>query len=307
MEGKDAQYAKALVAQGLRSSLMGIGMNFALAVLKCTAGVVGHSFALIADGIESMSDVLSSTVVYCGLKYSLKPPDREHPYGHGKAEPVAAIIVSLALVIAAILIGVEAIQEIRTPHRMPEPYTLWVLLAVVAIKLILSRYVSQVGETIGSTAVRTDAWHHMSDAITSAFAFVGIAIALFTKNPAADDWAALCASPIILFNACRQFRQPFAEILDASPDPQTERSIRSAAANHPKVIGLEKCHVRKVGFRFYVDLHVVVNGALSVREGHRIAHDVEAHILESIPQVAAVLVHIEPEEELFAHPFLSKP
>jgi cation diffusion facilitator family transporter len=288
------------VQRGLKSSLIGIGFNLVLALFKCVAGFVGHSFALIADGIESLSDVISSTVVYLGLRLAIKPPDEEHPYGHGKAEPVAAVIVSLALIAAAIIIGIESIQRIETPHQLPEAYTLWVLLAVVGIKILLSRYVSSVGEGIDSTAVRSDAWHHLSDATTSAFAFVGISIALWTRNAAADDWAALCASPVIIFNAWRQLRMPFAELLDTAPAPQLEQEIRTVASNIPGVVGLEKCHARKMGFRYYIDLHVVVDGGLTVREGHNIAHDVEDTVLQNVPKIAEVLVHIEPEEELLS-------
>ena len=292
------QTTEQMVQRGMHSSLIGIAFNFVLALLKCSAGFIGHSFALIADGIESLSDVVSSSVVYLGLRLSIKPPDEDHPYGHGKAEPVAAIIVSLALIVAAIAIGVESIERIQTPHRIPEAYTLWVLLAVVGIKAMLSRYVSAVGEGIDSAAVRSDAWHHLSDAITSAFVFVGISVALWTKNAAADDWAALCASPVIMFNAWRQLRAPFAELLDTAPAPQLEEEVRAVASTITGIIGLEKCHVRKVGFRYYVDLHIVVEGTLSVRQGHNIAHDVEDAVLQQVPQIAEVLVHVEPEEEL---------
>jgi cation diffusion facilitator family transporter len=292
------QTPELMVQRGLRSSLIGIGFNFVLALFKCTAGFIGHSFALIADGIESLSDVVSSTVVYFGLRVAIRPPDEEHPYGYGKAEPVAAVIVSLALIIAAIVIGTESIRQIQTPHPLPNPYTLWVLFSVVGIKILLSRYVSSVGKGIDSTAVRSDAWHHLSDAITSTFAFVGISIALWTRNAAADDWAALCASPIIILNAWRQLRMPFEELLDIAPAPQIEQLVRAEASAVPGVMGLEKCHVRKMGFRYYVDLHVVVDGALTVREGHNIAHDVEDSLLEKVPKIAEVMVHVEPEEEL---------
>jgi cation diffusion facilitator family transporter len=286
------------VQDGLKSSLVGIGSNLALAGFKCVAGFLGHSFALIADGIESLSDVVSSTVVFLGLKFAIKPPDKEHPYGHGKAEPVAAVMVSLALIVAAILIGIESIKRIQELHPLPKPYTLWVLLTVVGIKVLLSRYVTGVGNSLESTAVRSDAWHHLSDAITSGFAFIGISVALWTQNPAADDWAALCAAPIIIFNAYRQLRLPMGELLDATPSPRVEEQVRSAASSVPDVLGLEKCYVRKVGFRYYVDLHVVVRGDLTVRRGHQIAHQVEDTVLRSVPRVAEVLVHIEPEEEL---------
>ena len=293
------------VRRGLRSALISIVSNFFLAMCKCVAGYVGHSFALVADGIESFSDVLSSAAVYLGLRFAVKPPDKTHPYGHGKAEPIAAVIVALALGVAAIGIGIEGISQIRTPHPLPRPYTLWVLLGVVTAKLLLSRFVSSVAENIHSTAVQGDAWHHLSNAVTSAFAFIGISIALLTKNPYADDWAALCASPVILFNAWRQLRLPMAELLDTAPPPDIEQHVREAAASVPGVIGLEKCFVRKVGFQYYVDLHVVVKGDITVRSGHAISHQVEDRVLAKVDRVAKVLVHIEPEEELL-QPFHSQ-
>jgi cation diffusion facilitator family transporter len=294
----DAKKLEQQVGRGLRSSFISIVANFCLAMCKCLAGFLGHSFALVADGIESLSDVFSSLAVYFGLRFAIKPPDREHPYGHGKAEPVAAVIVCLALAVAGIGIAAESISLIRTPHPLPRAYTLWVLLAVVAVKILLSRFVSSVAENIHSAAVRGDAWHHLSDAITSAFAFVGISIAILTKNASADDWAALCASPVILFNAWRQLRPPLAELIDTAPPPDIEQHVREVAASVPGVIGLEKCFVRKVGFQYYVDLHVVVRGDLTVRSGHKISHEVEDRVLANVDGVANVLVHIEPEEEL---------
>jgi cation diffusion facilitator family transporter len=286
------------VHEGMRSSLVGIGSNLALAAFKCVAGFLGHSFALVADGVESFSDVVSSTVVFFGLKFAIKPPDEEHPYGHGKAEPIASIVVSLALIVAAVFIAVESIQRIEQAHPLPLPYTLWVLLAVVGVKVALSQYVTAVGKGLEGSAIESDAWHHLSDAITSSFAFIGISVALWTRNPAADDWAALCASPIIIFNAYRQLRHPpLAELLDAKPSPEIERQIRSIASKVLGVIGLEKCEVRKVGFSYYVNLHVIVHGEISVSQGHSIAHQVEDTVLRYAPRVAEVIVHIEPDEE----------
>jgi len=290
------------VQRGLKSSLVSIVSNFALAMCKCVAGFLGHSFVLVADGIESLADVLSSYVVYFGLRVAIKPPDKEHPYGHGKAEPIAAVVVSLALAVAGVTIAIESIFRIRTPHPLPRPYTLWVLLGVVVVKILLSRFVSSVADAIQSTAVRSDAWHHVSDAITSAFAFVGISLALWTKDYTADDWAALCASVVILFNAWRQLQPPFEELLDTAPPPDIEAQVRRAATAVPGVIGLEKCFVRKVGFRYYVELHVVVGGSLSVRAGHTISHEVEDHVRAEVDRVAKVLVHVEPEEELLKPP-----
>jgi cation diffusion facilitator family transporter len=292
-----------IVAGGLKSSLLGIAINLTLALAKCLTGLIGHSFALLADGIESFLDVISSSVVYYGLRLAIKPPDKEHPYGHGKADPIAAAIVGVAMILAALGIAVESIELIRTPHHLPHAYTLWVLLCVVPIKALLGRYVSGVSAKIESTALRGDAWHHLTDAIISAFAFVGISAALWTGDPTADDWAALCAAPFILYGGWRQLRQPIAELLDTAPPPEIEQHVRKVAEGVEDVIGLEKCFVRKVGFRYYVDLHVVVRGDLTVREGHVIAHSVADHIREEVDKIAEVLVHIEPEEELMdKHP-----
>jgi cation diffusion facilitator family transporter len=294
MENKTEQQ----VHHGLHASLVSIASNFVLTICKCTVGLIGHSFALVADGIESLSDVLSSAVVYFGLRFAIKPPDKEHPYGHGKAEPLAAIIVALGMAAAAVVIAIQSINLIRSPHPLPARYTLWVLLTVFVIKLVLSRYVSSVAHNIDSTAVKGDAWHHLSDAITSLFAFIGISVAIWTNNPRADDWAALCASFVILFNSWRQVRTPLAELLDTAPPPEIEQHVRQVAGSVPGVVGTEKCFVRKVGFQYYVDLHVIVNGGITVRAGHTISHHVEDRVLAEVDRVASVLVHMEPEEEL---------
>jgi cation diffusion facilitator family transporter len=284
----------------MRTSLLGMSANLILAIAKGIAGLAGHSFALVADALESLSDVVSGLVVYFGLKIAIKPPDSDHPYGHGKAEPFAALVVGIFLVAAAVAIMVESVHEIRTPHRLPAPYTLVVLAGVLLIKGLLSRHVGNIGEQIGSTAVNADAWHHLSDAITSGFAFVGISIALIGGPgwESADDWAALCASFVILYNAWHKMRPAVLELADIAPDPTISQHVRRIANLVPGVLGLDKCFVRKMGFSFYVDLHVVVKGNLSVREGHEIAHQVKATVLNEMPQISEVLVHIEPEEEL---------
>ena len=292
-----------MVKGGLRSSLLAIVINLTLALVKCLTGLIGHSFALLADGIESFLDVISSSVVFWGLRLAIKPPDKDHPYGHGKADPIAAAVVGVAMILAALGIAVESINLIRTPHKLPHAYTLLVLVCVVPIKTLLSKYVSGVSERIESSALRGDAWHHLSDAITSGFAFVGISVALWTGDPTADDWAALCASPVIFFGGWQQLRRPIAELLDTAPAPEIEERVRRAAEGMPNVIGVEKCFVRKVGFRYYVDLHVVVRGDLTVRQGHLIAHRVADQVREKVEKIAEVLVHIEPEEELLrSHP-----
>ncbi len=291
---------KSAADRGRKSTVVGISVNLVLALAKCSAGWLGNSFALVADGLESITDVLSGLVVYFGLKIAAKPPDADHPYGHGKAEPIAAVVVSLALMAAAFGIIYEGIREIIAPHPAPRPYTLVVLAGVLIIKGLLFRHVGSVGESIGSLAVKSDAWHHKSDAFTSAFAFVGISIAILGGPgwEAADGWAALCAALVILYSAWKQLKPAVLELGDIAPDTTMEAQVRELAGQVPGVIGLDKCLVRKMGFTFYVDLHIVVRSEMTVREGHLLSHKVEGEILRALPQVAEVLVHVEPEEEL---------
>ncbi|MGA9118239.1 MAG: cation diffusion facilitator family transporter [Bacteroidota bacterium] len=286
------------VHKGLRSTLIGILANALLAVIKATAGFLGNSYALIADAIESTTDIVSSLIVWSGLKISALPPDTDHPYGHGKAEPLAAIVVSLTLIGAAIVIAVQSVREILTPHHTPAAFTLAVLILVVVTKETLFRFVFGVGQTINSTAVKSDAWHHRSDAITSAAAFVGISISLIggVGYESADDWAALFASAIILFNAYRILRPAINEVMDSAPSSDVEQRVRQSAQHVEGVIALEKCLIRKMGFSYYVDLHVTVDGKLSVREGHDIARQVKQAIRTANPNIAEVLVHIEPSD-----------
>lgn len=293
--------ARAIAEMGMKSTLAGIFVNLGLAVTKCAAGFLGNSFALIADGVESATDVVTGLVVYFGLKTAIRPPDEKHPYGYGKAEPIAALVVSLSLVGVALTLGFESIRGIlTTPHPRPAPYTLIVLAGVLVVKELLYRHVNSVGNAIGSSAVRSDAWNHRGDAITSAFAFAGISIALLGGKgwEVADRWAALGAAFLILYSASKELRPAIFELGDRTPDPTIEEQVRTIAKRVPGVFGLEKCLVRKMGFTFYVDLHVMVNGDLSVREGHRIAHRVEDEVLRALQHVSEVLVHVEPGEEL---------
>jgi cation diffusion facilitator family transporter len=286
--------------QGTKSTVLGISVNLGLGLAKCSAGLLGNSFALVADGVESIADVLSGLVVYFGLKIAAKPPDADHPYGHGKAEPIAALIVSLALMAAAFGIIYKGIREITAPNAAPAPYTLVVLAGVLIIKELLFRHVHSVGESIGSLAVKSDAWHHRTDALTSALAFVGISIAILGGPgwEAADGWAALCAALVIVYTAWKQLQPAVLELADIAPDTTLEAQVREIARQVSGVLGLDKCFVRKMGFTYYVDLHIIVRGEMSVREGHRLSHKVEDEVLSALPQIAEVLVHVEPEEEL---------
>jgi cation diffusion facilitator family transporter len=282
--------------RGQLSTLLGIAANVALVLGKGTAGVVGHSYALIAEAIESGTDIFSSLIVWLGLRTAAREPDANHPYGHGKAEPLAAIAVAFALVCAAAYIATEGVLHILTPHQLPAPFTLAVLAVVIIIKETLYRRVNKVGEEVDSNAVKADAWHHRADVITSCTAFVGISIALIGGKgwEAADDWAALVACCFIVYNAYHIFRPAFGEIMDEAPDGTWTEDIRALAEAVPGVVATEKCFVRKMGFEYFADLHVIVDGSISVREGHNIAGAVKAAIMRAKPAVYNVLVHIEP-------------
>ena len=286
------------VVRGIQSTMLGVIANVLLASIKAVAGIVGNSYALIADAIESTLDVFSSLIVWTGLKVAAIPPDRNHPYGHGKAEPLAALIVSFALIVAAILLAVESTREILHPHHAPAPFTLLVLVLVVIVKELLFRFVIKTGEDVDSTAVKTDAWHHRSDAMTSLAAFVGISIAIAGGKgfESADDWAALVAAVIILLNAYRLIRPALNEIMDARPQTGLEIEVRKAAKTVEGVLALDKCLVRKMGLEYYVDLHIVVDGNISVRKGHEIAHTVKDVLKLSNPSIADVIIHVEPDK-----------
>ena len=280
---------------GARVALFGMIVNSIFALAKILGGFFGHAYVLIADGIESGLDVAGSFVIWSGLKVAARPPDASHPYGHGKAEPIAAMIVAVGVVAAAVGLAIQSVREIFLPHHAPAPYTLVILIVVIVIKETLFRYVNRIGRKIDSTAVQTDAWHHRSDALTSAAAFIGISVALIggRRWQSADDWAAIFACAVIATNGVRLLRPAFYEIMDTAPR-KFVKSVCSVASSVPGVIEVEKCRARKMGLDFYVDLHVGVDGNISVHEGHEIAHRVKAAIQQSDSRVADVLVHIEP-------------
>ncbi len=281
--------------RGMRTSLAGLLANVALAIVKLTAGLVGHSYALVADAVESTSDVLASLIVWRGLRIAAQPADEEHPYGHGRAEPLAAMVVALMLVVAGIGIAIEAVQGIVTRHAVPAPFTLYVLLGVVVIKEAMFRIVGRVGRDVRSRAVATDAWHHRADAITSALAAVGISIALIggPEYARADAIAALGGAGVILFNAYRLLMPPLHELMDVVPTETVARA-RGVAELVPDVAGVEKVLARKVGLRYLVDMHVEVDREMSVHHAHEVAHAVKDAIRLAMPEVENVLVHIEP-------------
>jgi cation diffusion facilitator family transporter len=284
------------LARGKRAAVAGILANTGLAVFKLVAGIAGHSYALVADAIESIADVASSSIVLRGLQVAGRDPDEQYPFGYGKAEALAGAAVALMLFGAAIGIAIEAIREIRTPHHAPAWWTLLVLVVVMAIKVLLSRRVGTVGSEIGSTAVRTDAQHHFSDALTSAAAFVGISIAVI-RGPgweAADDWAALAASIVIAVNAVLLVRPAVADLMDRSPEPDVLADIRDTASAVAGVLAIEKLAVRRVGLGYRAVVHVQADAEMSLRDAHELGAKVTRAIHNRVPEMQSVIVHMEP-------------
>lgn len=282
--------------KAIKAAWLSIAGNVLLAIAKFITGIFGNSYALIADAIESTTDVFSSFLVLLGLKYSSRPPDENHPYGHGKAEPLITFAVVGFLIVSAAVIAYESIRHIQTPHKVPEPYTLIVLGIIIIIKEYFYRKVSKKGEETKSTSLKADAWHHRSDAITSLMAFIGISIALFMGKgyETADDWAALFASGFILYNAYLILRPALGEVMDEHKYEDMIEKIREVSEKVPGVLDTEKCYVRKTGMTYHVDLHITVKAEISVKKGHDIAHEVKNELLAHFPQIFDVLIHVEP-------------
>ncbi len=281
----------------VKATYFSIVGNTCLAIIKGFAGFFGNSYALIADAIESTTDIFSSFLVLFGIKYSNRPADANHPYGHGRVEPLITFLVVGFLITSATIIAYESIANIGTPHELPKPWTLIVLGAIIIWKEYSFRLVMKRGVQTNSSSLKADAWHHRSDAITSVAAFIGISIALFLGKgyESADDWAALFASAFILYNSYLIFRPALGEIMDEHLYEDLEVQIRKIAVSVEGVVTTEKCFIRKSGMKFHIDLHAVVDGTISVKEGHDIAHLLKDTLRENIVELGHVLIHIEPK------------
>lgn len=273
--------------------------NTLLATIKLISGFLGNSYALIADGIESTADIFSSFFVLLGFKYAQRPPDENHPYGHSRIEPLVTFLIVAFLVTSATVIAYESIINIRTPHKIPEAWTLIVLAVIIIWKEASYRYVLIKSNKTKSSSLKADAWHHRSDAITSVTAFIGISIALiFGKGyETADDWAALFASAFILYNAYLIFRPALGEIMDEHLYDDLVKDIRKISMTVDGIKGTEKCFVRKAGMKYLIELHAIVNGKITVEEGHLLAHKLQDKIQKEIPEISHITTHIEPENK----------
>lgn len=284
--------------QAARAAYFSIISNALLSIIKWIAGIFGNSYALVADSIESTTDVFSSLLVLLGIKYTHKPADENHPYGHGRIEPLITFFVVAFLVSSAIVIAYHSIIHIQTPHELPSPFTLLVLAPLIVWKEISYRLVLKKAKETHSSALRADAWHHRSDAVTSVAAFVGISVALlFGKGyESADDWAALLAAGFILYNSYKIFRPAFGEMMDEHIYNDLVDEIRRVAKGVEGIEGTEKCFIRKAGMNYHVELHAMVDAAISVKSGHDLAHQLKDTLRAQIPHLGHVLIHIEPND-----------
>ncbi|MDP2041973.1 MAG: cation diffusion facilitator family transporter [Algoriphagus sp.] len=280
----------------IRTVIFSILGNAVLAGVKFLSGIFGNSFALIADGIESTVDIFSSFLVLLGLKYAERPADENHPYGHGKAEPLITFLVVAFLIISAFTIAWQSIKNIQTPHELPAPWTLIVLGVIIIWKEISYQVVINRSKKLKSSSLKAEAWHHRADAITSIAAFVGISIAIFGGEgyEVADDYAALLACGFILYNCYGIFRPALGEVMDENNFTELTKEIREISLKIEGIEGTEKCFIRKAGMTYHVDLHAHVRGDLTVTEGHNIAHKLKDTLRREIPQLGHVLIHIEP-------------
>jgi cation diffusion facilitator family transporter len=282
----------------IRTTYFSIIGNTSLALIKGIAGVFGNSYALVADAIESTTDIFASFLVLLGFKYAKRPADENHPYGHGKIEPLITFGVVAFLVVSATVIAYESIQHIQTPHKIPKAWTLIVLGVIIIWKEISFQIVIKKSKQTNSSSLKADAWHHRSDAITSVMAFIGISIAIIFGQgyETADDWAALFASAFILYNSYLILRPALGEVMDEQLYDHLILEIREKSLEVEGVLGTEKCFVRKSGMKFHVDLHAIVAGEISVKTGHDIAHKLKDYLRNEIPNLGHVLIHIEPND-----------
>lgn len=280
----------------IRTTYFSIAGNTCLAIIKGIAGFFGNSYALIADAIESTTDILSSLLVLFGLKYANKPADKNHPYGHGRAEPLVTFLVVGFLITSATVIAYESIKNIGTSHSLPAVWTLFVLAPLILWKEVSFRLVMKKAKESNSSSLKADAWHHRSDAITSVAAFIGISIALiFGKGyETADDWAALFASGFILYNSYLIFRPALGEIMDEHLYDDLTEDIFKVSLNVDGIMEIGKCFIRKAGMKYHVDLHATVDANITVKQGHDLAHKLEDTLREEIPQLGHIIIHIEP-------------
>lgn len=306
---RDRSSIAKVYAQITRAAVLGLAVNFVLALVKLIAGIIGNSFALIADAVNSAGDVVTTVVVLFALRVAQRPADAEHPYGHSRAEGIAACNVALLLIVSAVGISWEAMQRISVPHDIPPTWTLWIAAGNMLIKEVLYQYKVRIGRRTGSAAMIANAWDHRSDAFCSLAVLLGLA-AIRIGGPQfiwADEAASLVVAAAIAWSGSQLFRASASELMDVQADPQFVADIRTATLSVAGVREVETLWVRKSGIEFFADIHIEVDPHLTVAAGHRLGHRVKDQLLENFPTLRDVLVHLEPFPHIHEFNAISEP
>lgn len=281
---------------GQRIAAAGMVVSGGLAVVKILAGIAGHSTAVVADGLESAGDVFASGFVLLGLTVAAKPPDEDHPYGHGRVEILTGLLIGLVLTAGGTLIGYGSVQRLGQPRATLASYVVWPLIASMAAKTALAAFKFRYGRRMKSASLIADAWNDAMDTLSAVSALIAVGLTL--SDPVrfldADRWGGLVVGLIVMFTGARVSYETAMQLMDTMPDDRLMKQIRAAAATVRGTRGVEKCFARKTGLRYHVDLHLEVDPEMTVRQSHEIAHEVRLRILETLDWVADVLVHVEP-------------
>ncbi|HUI78200.1 MAG TPA: cation diffusion facilitator family transporter [Bryobacteraceae bacterium] len=281
---------------GQRVAAVGMLVSGTLAVYKIAAGLIGHSTAVFADGLESAGDVFASGFVLLALTLAAKPADEDHPYGHGRAEILTGLLIGLVLTAVGALISFNAFLRLGEPHLGPAHFVIWPLLVSLAAKSGLAAFKFRHGKRMRSAALDADAWNDTMDALSATVALIAVSLALY--DPArfldADRYGAFVVGLIVITSGLRVSHSTAMQLMDTMPAERLMSEIRAAAVLVPGVEGVEKCFARKTGLRYHVDLHLEVDPEMTVRQSHDIAHKVRLSILQRLDWVADVLVHVEP-------------
>lgn len=280
-----------------RVALASIVISAALAIVKIAVGLAANSVALISDGFESTADFFTSGLVLLGLWVASKPPDQDHPYGHGRFETLTGLVIGAVLMVTGAAISVGALEQRNVQHQ-PALYAIWPLIGSIALKSGLSVSKFRFGRRSGSAALKADAWNDLVDVFSGGVALVAVFVSIAFRIAAADHYGGFAIGLIVIFIGVRVVRETVLQLMDTMPDEAQMAQIRTAAMRVPGALGIEKCFARKTGLRYHVDLHLEVNPDLTVRQSHEIARRVKNTIKSEVGWVQDVLVHVEPHGEM---------
>ena len=281
---------------GQRIALLGMAVTASLAVVKLTAGIMGHSTAVVADGLESCGDVFSEGFVLLGLTLAAIPADENHPYGHGRIETLTGLLIGLVLTAGGVLISYVSVERLAHPHESLAGFVVWPLVASVVAKISLSSVKFHYGRKLRSAALSADAWHDATDTISAITALVAVGLTLRypLRFPQADGYGGFVVGLIVIGAGIRVAYDTAMQLMDTMPPDRLMNQIRETALAESGVRGVEKCFARKTGMRYHVDLHLEVDPQMTVWQSHELAHRVQERIQGRLEWVAAVLVHVEP-------------